>query len=194
MAKEKEATAQAPGFGPSPYPFADTIDQQHAEREKLRREELRKQRRMTNPHHAENRQGRPDRLGLPKKFTEALAKQGLMAGWIRKDEEAEYRERGVRFVTHQDIAAATGGDGGQGTPDQRDPAVSPTSVVERGTMVLIMQPKKWHDDRLKIEQHMARTQMQEDPFDELNGAVRSGHFGKGSRRPDALVFDDDDED
>lgn len=193
MATKAAKTAEPEGFGPSPFPFADTIKKEQEQREIARREELRKQRKMTNPQHAENMEGRPNRLRLPKAFVKSLDERGLMAGWIRKDEWDEYRERGCKVVTHEDIAKATGGQGViEGDPN-RDPKMSPTGAVERAEMLLIMQPKKWHEDRMLQEQHMARTQMHEDPFDELKGAQRAGHFGKGSRRPDALVFEDDED-
>lgn len=189
-----EGMVTADEFGPSPFSFAETIEEQKEERARQRREELRKQRKMTNPHHAQNRQGRPDLLAVPPEYQESLKKRGLMAGWIRKEEWPEYRERGCQLATHQEIAACTGDGGALRHDSEKDGASSPTSAVERREMLLVVQPVKWQKDRLAVEQHVARSQMTDDPFDELKGTVQKGHFGSGARRPDALNFEDDDDD
>lgn len=197
-AAAKEAKTDIPdasAFGQSPHPFADTIRKEAEERERRRKEELRKQRQMTNPHHGSENPNRPDLLAVPKEYQDELANKGLMAGWINKiNEWPEYEAIGAKPASHADIARCTGRETGQLRHDSsKDAASSPTDAVERREMMLVIFPKKWHDDRLLQEQHLARSQMG-DPFAPLKGANIKGHFGKGAQRPDALVFGDDKED
>lgn len=188
MARPKKETEATAAFGPSPYPFAAEIDRQREEAEKQRRLEALRARQSTHPQHSTGRPGRPDLLALPAGAVESLAKKGLEACWIRKDQTGEYLEKGYKIARHEDIGGTLRQD------YQDDPASSPTGAVERRELVLVIGPKSWREDRMKVEQHLAASQMEEDPFDSLKRQVKAGHFGKGARRPRALEFSDEEDD
>jgi len=188
MATKEVATGiTADQFGEGPH--SNLADQVRREREKARKARIAAEKakvRSTNPHHQSHILQKRLVLGVDPEVVKKFHGRGLELAWIRKEEwHDEYAEMGCKAATWGDIGKDSLSGGG---PEDARPA---GGTVTRRSMMLIIRPLRWKEERAEAEKIRTRQLADQDPFDE-EFPQRPGEFGKGSRRrpSDPLDYDD----